>query len=200
MTPADTDRPELARVDDEWVLVLERTLGHPIGEVWAALTESGQLSSWGPFATDRDLNATGPVRLAHMNYPEEDERRQGEVLAVEAPCLLIFKWGDDVLRWELSESGSVDASKVEAGAATVLTLRHRFADYRMAPSYAAGWHLCLKGLTGILAGRQMPSMTGSKAFLYGWKELHDRYAELFGASLASADKTATNLREEGRNE
>ncbi|MCC3372284.1 SRPBCC family protein [Cohnella sp. REN36] len=177
MNPTDTNQPSLARVDGKWELVLERTLEHPIEEVWAALTESGQLPSWGPFAADRDLTEPGPVQLAHMNNPEEDERRKGEVLTVEAPRLLVFRWGRDILRWELSSIGSQ----------TILILRHSFTDDRMAPSYAAGWHLCLIGLTGILAGKQMPSMTGSNAFRYGWKELHDQFAKLFEAGNTLAD-------------
>lgn len=164
----DSD-PLLTRSDEEWILVLERTLQHPIEDVWAALTESEQLPAWGPFATDRDLVSTGPVSLSHVNYSEENVNRQGDVLTVEAPHLLIFKWGKDILRWELSSSDDN----------TILILRHRFNEYEMAPSLAAGWTLCLKGLTGILAGKQMPSMAGSNAVLYGWQELHDRYKKFF---------------------
>lgn len=39
--------PILTRSDEEWVLILERTLKHPIEDVWAALTESDQLPAWG---------------------------------------------------------------------------------------------------------------------------------------------------------
>ncbi|MDU0200811.1 SRPBCC family protein [Paenibacillus sp. MAH-36] len=170
MKPLDEEvMPILNHSDEEWVLILERTLKHPIEDVWAALTESDQLPAWGPFATDRDLVSTGPVALSHVNHAEENVKRQGEVLTVEAPHLLIFKWGNDILRWELSVSDNN----------TILILRHRFTDYQMAPSLAAGWTLCLKGLTGILEGKQMPSMAGSNAVLYGWQELHDEYKKLF---------------------
>ncbi|MCY9660697.1 SRPBCC family protein [Paenibacillus chondroitinus] len=161
--------PILNRSDEKWVLILERTLKHPIEDVWAALTESDQLPAWGPFATDRDLVSTGAVTLSHVNHSEENVKRQGEVLTVEAPHLLIFKWGNDILRWELISSSNN----------TVLILRHRFTDYQMAPSLAAGWTLCLKGLTGILDGKQMPSMAGSNAVLYGWQELHDEFKKMF---------------------
>ncbi|MBA2941077.1 SRPBCC family protein [Paenibacillus sp. CGMCC 1.16610] len=161
--------PILNRSDEEWVLILERTLKHPIEDVWAALTESDQLPAWGPFATDRDLVSTGPVVLSHVNHSEENVKRQGEVLTAEAPHLLVFKWGNDILRWELTSSSNN----------TVLILRHRFTDYHMAPSLAAGWTLCLKGLTGILDGKQMPSMAGSNAVLYGWQELHDEFKKMF---------------------
>ncbi|WP_165822546.1 SRPBCC family protein [Paenibacillus montanisoli] len=174
----ELDHPALARMDGEWVLILQRTLEHPIENVWAALTESEQLPAWGPFAVDRDLTSTGPVALSHVNHAEENESRQGEVLTVQAPHLLIFKWGSDILRWELSSNEGK----------TVLILRHRFTDYAMASSMAAGWTLCLKGLTGILEGRQMPSMAGSNAYLYGWQELNDKYKILFEASNATTDK------------
>jgi hypothetical protein len=97
--------------------------------------------------------------------PEAEEMR-GEVLEVQAPQLLVFKWGPDILRWELSDGGDQ----------TVLVLRHRFADRQQAPSYAAGWHLCLDGLSGTLAGKEMPSMVGHNAMKYGYQELYDRYA------------------------
>jgi uncharacterized protein YndB with AHSA1/START domain len=168
MKPLDEELdPILTRSEEEWVLILERTLKHPIEDVWAALTESGQLPAWGPFATDRDLVSTGPVVLSHVNHRE--------VLAVEAPRLLIFKWGNDILRWELSSSDHN----------TLLILRHRFTEYEMAPSLAAGWTLCLKGLTGILEGKQMPSMAGSNAVLYGWQGLHDKYKKFFESNLTS---------------
>jgi len=64
--------------------------------------------------------------------------------------LLVFRWGDDILRWELSGDGDK----------SFLVQRHRFADRLQAPSYAAGWHLCLDGLAGTLAGEKMPSMVG----------------------------------------
>jgi uncharacterized protein YndB with AHSA1/START domain len=176
MKPLDEELdPILTRSEEEWELILERTLKHPIEDVWAALTESGQLLAWGPFATDRDLVSTGPVVLSHVNNSEENVKRQGEVLAVEAPRLLIFKWGKDILRWELSSSDHN----------TLLILRHRFTEYEMAPSLAAGWTLCLKGLTGILEGKQMPSMAGSNAVLYGWQGLHDKYKKFFESNLTN---------------
>lgn len=153
---------------DEWELILTRLLHHPRKDVWDALTRSDELAKWGPFKPDRDLTEVGSVRLTHMNNPQEDVR-QGYVLDVEPPSLLEFQWGNDILRWELQE----------AGEGTELILRHRFANREMAPSYAAGWHLCLKGLTGTLAGEAMPSMVGSEAMKHGYKQLYDTYKKQF---------------------
>ncbi|WP_035462318.1 SRPBCC family protein [Alicyclobacillus macrosporangiidus] len=163
--------PRLTRDGGDWVLVLERMLEHPIEEVWAALTQAEQIPRWAPFTTDRDLTTPGPVRLAHIDMPEADER-QGDVLEVNAPGLLVLRWGADILRWELSGEGDK----------TLLVLRHRFADRQQAPSYAAGWHLCLDGLAGTVAGKKMPSMVGHNAVKYGWRELYERYAGLLGMS------------------
>ncbi|UOF90613.1 SRPBCC family protein [Fodinisporobacter ferrooxydans] len=172
MNTHELEHVQLTGEDGEWILVLERILEHPREEVWAALTGSEQIPSWGPFQPDRDLTSTGAVRLKHIDMPEADEVH-GYVLEVDAPHLLVYRWGTDILRWELNEVGDK----------TTLVLRHRFADRKQAPSYAAGWHLCLKGLAGILAGKQMPSMVGHNAMKYGWNELYKRYAEQLGVTL-----------------
>jgi len=156
---------------DEWELILTRKLDHPCADVWNALTQTDELAKWGPFKPSRNLTEVGAVQLSHMNNPQEDAR-QGFVLALSPPNLLIFQWGDDILRWELQE----------AGQSTLLTLRHKFSDRRMAPSYAAGWHLCLRGLTGTLAGMNMPLMVGSEVVKYGYRELYAEYETIFDHS------------------
>jgi len=172
MSTHELEHVQLTSEDGEWVLVLERMLKHPIEVVWAALTESDQIANWGPFKPDRDLISMGAAQLEYINTSKTG-RVDGFVLNVNVPSLLVYKWGADILRWELKE--------VEDK--TMLVLRHRFADRTKAPSYAAGWHLCLKGLIGTLAGEQMPSMVGHNAVNYGWTELHAQYAELLGVSI-----------------
>lgn len=172
MNSHELERVQLTVEDGEWVLVLDRILEHPVQVVWAALTESAQLSTWGPFKPDRDLTSPGAVWLEHIDMPEA-AGAEGYVLEVEVPCLLVYKWGTDILRWELR---AVEDK-------TSLILRHRFTQRQHAPSYAAGWHLCMKGLAGSLAGEQVPSMVGHSAMKYGWNELHARYAEELGLSL-----------------
>lgn len=158
----------LNELDDDWELILTRTLDHPCEEVWEALTRADELVKWGPFKPSRDLTSVGAVSLTHMNNPQEDSR-QGFVLEVRPPHLLVFRWGVDILRWELKDVGS----------STRLVLRHQFADRQIAPSYAAGWHLCLQGLSGIMAGVAMPSMVGSEAVKYGYRELYKEYEMKF---------------------
>ena len=169
MIVTDSGHSELFREDDNWVLVLARTLDHAIGEVWAALTDAEQIPAWGPFKPDRDLTSAGAIRLEHVDMPEEDAK-QGHVLEADEPHLLVFRWGDDILRWELRSDGE----------RTMLVLRHRFADRNQAPSYAAGWHLCLDVLAGLLAGTRMPSRAGHNAYYHGYDELYAQYAKRLG--------------------
>lgn len=70
------------------------------------------------------------------------------------------------------------------GDRTLLVLLHRFADRQQAPSYAAGWHLCLEGLAGTLAGKKMPLMVGRNAYQHGWKDLYVKYAAQLGIPLS----------------
>lgn len=164
-----TETSRLTQDDGNWVLIVDRVLSHSVEDVWAALTKADQIPSWGPFKPDRDLTTVGPVKLAHIDMPEAEER-PGYVLEVSAPHLLMLHWGPDILRWELKQDGDK----------TNLVLRHSFMDSTMAPSYAAGWNLCLKGLTGTLAGEKMPCMAGHNAIKHGWQELYDQYVEAFG--------------------
>ncbi|WP_178075756.1 SRPBCC family protein [Paenibacillus oralis] len=164
------ENPKLMQEQEDWVLVLERVLNHPPEKVWDGLTRVDQVPKWGPFSADKDLVEVGAVRLKPINTPEAEEM-EGYVLEVNAPYLLVFRWGEDILRWELAALGQ---------GKTTLVLRHRFEDRKQAPSYAAGWHLCLDGLAGTLAGEQMPSMVGEEALKYGWQELYEAYAEKLG--------------------
>lgn len=167
------EHPQLTQDNGDWVLGLERILKHLPEEVWEALTRANQVPQWGPFSTDKDLTVVGAVRLKHINAPEAEEM-EGYVLEVNAPQLLVFRWGTDILRWELTGRDHDT---------TALMLRHRFADRQQAPSYAAGWHLCLDGLAGTLAGEQVPSMVGEEALKYGWQELYAKYAEELGIDI-----------------
>ncbi len=45
---------------------------------------------------------------------------------------------------------------------------------------AAGWHLCLDVLDGVLSGAATSRVVGEAALDHGWEALRDRYAELLG--------------------
>jgi uncharacterized protein YndB with AHSA1/START domain len=153
---------------ERWTLVFIRDLRHPPEKVWRALTDPDQLARWSPFTADRDLDHTGDTTLTMID-DESPVDLGGVVEIAEAPKLLQYTWGGDVLRWELEPTGD----------GTRLTLRHTVEDQDWVPKVAAGWHLCLLVAERMLDGRPIPPIRGSEARDYGWEELNERYAESF---------------------
>lgn len=146
-------------------LIMERRLDHPVEKVWTMLTDPAQLHRWSPVVPDRPLDSVGP---ATTRENPADEAQDAEVLEVSAPTLLVHRWGPHRLTWRLEEQGE----------GTRLRLEHRFADPAEAPSFGAGWHVCLGGLTAALDHAEVGRAVGPLALDYGWQDLHQRYAEL----------------------
>ena len=149
-----------------WTLVFVRDLAHPPAQVWAALTDPDQLSGWSPFLADRDLSALGPATLTMVDR-DTSVPLAADVIRAEPPTLLEYTWGEDVLRWQLTATGT----------GTRLTLRHTVAGRDWLPKAAAGWHLCLAVADRMLSGEPIPAIRGQDALDYGWQELHDAYAK-----------------------
>src|SRR4051812_7285290 len=137
--PSPITDPRRTFADGRWTVILTRELGHPVLRVWEALTEPGQLRQWAPFVPDRDLAATGDVVLTMLEGTDSgtesgaDVELAGTVLESQPPRLLVYRWGTDVLRWELTSTDD----------GTTLVLRHTLTDEAMASGVAAGWHICL---------------------------------------------------------
>ena len=170
--PVHPVEADLTAVGDSWMLAFERTLRHPIAVVWSAITDPEQLRRWAPFVPSRNLDSVGAVALTMLDGANESESVvDGNVIASAEPRLLVLLWGDDELRFTLeSDVGH-----------TRLTFTHNFAAREEAASYAAGWHLCLAALLGIIQGRDVPPVAGHAAFDQGWQELSDQYGRTFGA-------------------
>jgi uncharacterized protein YndB with AHSA1/START domain len=118
---------------------LERQLVDPPAVVWRALTEQEHLRSWFPC----DVIVGGEWKVGatiSFLFPPEviDMTLTGEVLEVDEPSRLAFSWGDDILRFELTESGS----------GTRLVLFNEL-DPSGASRNAAGWDDCLDKLVGL---------------------------------------------------
>jgi uncharacterized protein YndB with AHSA1/START domain len=149
---------------ERWTLVFVRELAHPAEKVWAALTDPERLDRWAPFRPARDLSSPGGVVLTMVDGPDREDIA-ATVLRAEAPVLLEYDWGGDVLRWELEPTP----------AGTRLTLRHTFAERGPAPLYAAGWHLCTAVLARLLDGTPVGVIRGRDARDHGFDELREAY-------------------------
>ena len=163
--PADA---EVVAAGEQWTLIFVRTLPHPPAKVWAALTDPGRLDQWAPFAAAGDLSRPGATTLTMVDGPDRTDL-PATVLRAEAPTLLEYTWGDDLLRWELTPDGD----------GTRLTLRHTLTERELPPMVAAGWHLCVAVLDRLLAGDPVGVIRGHDAMAYGWEELHAAYAAKF---------------------
>ena len=152
----------------QWTLIFVRELPHPPEKVWAALTDPARLDQWAPFEAARDLSRTGPTTLTMQDGPDRTDL-PATVLRADAPTLLEYTWGEDLLRWELTGTDG----------GTRLTLRHTLAEHDVAPMVAAGWHLCVAVLDRLLAGAPVGVIRGREATAYGWEELRAAYALQF---------------------
>ncbi|WP_041782462.1 SRPBCC domain-containing protein [Mycolicibacterium chubuense] len=143
---------------------MTRTLPHRADVVWRWLTDPQRLARWSPVVPDAPLTSIGARQIRER--PDGDPV-DGEVLAVDAPHELVHRWGDDVLRWRLTDSDT----------GCTLTLEHRMADRGPAPMNAAGWHVCFDVLEPVLAGADVPRRVGPDALAVGWEALRDSYAD-----------------------
>jgi uncharacterized protein YndB with AHSA1/START domain len=165
MTTDDLADATVVPDGDAWTLVFIRDLRHPPKAVWAALTDPADLDRWAPFAASRDLGSTGAATLTMVDGDRRDDL-PAEVRRAEAPVLLEYTWGDDLLRWELEPHGD----------GTRLTLRHTVPEPDVA-QFAAGWHICLHRMECLLDTGEGRAVRGEEAREHGWAELRDAYAE-----------------------
>ena len=155
--------------DGAWVLTLERDIAHPAEKVWPWLTDPDRLRQWSPVVPDRAFDEIGPRQVREN---PDDEPVTGDVLAVNPPHELVHRWGDNVVRWQLSPTDQ----------GCRLTLEQSIPQRDGAAGNAAGWHVCLDVLEGTLAGTASSRVVGPDALDHGWESLRDGYAELLGAA------------------
>lgn len=150
-----------------WTLHMHRTFPQDQNAVWDAITKADLVGQWMPFRPHGDFVATGDVWLTPTDGGNED--MEGNVLNVNAPASLRYRWGTDELRFELTPGDK----------GTTLDFAHTFDDRNSAAKIAAGWHICFGALHLLLAGKDVPSVVGQNAMNYGWEELEREYSALF---------------------
>jgi len=85
------------------VLRFERRLGHPAGKVWHALTDAEAMRHWFPQDVTADLRPGGKMMFTFRPSGDYGDIPpfEGEVLEFEPPRVFAYRWGTDLLRWEL---------------------------------------------------------------------------------------------------
>lgn len=150
---------------DRCVLRFERDFAYPIDDVWAALTEPGELMHWWGEA-QVDLVKGGRFIMRWLNTDDAGNRAvmNGTITALEPPYLLEIT-GDihGVLRFELRP---LNGSTLLSFSSTLQLP----AEYRT--KALAGWHFHLDALATLLAGGSTDMLR-----LPGWQRIHQRYLE-----------------------
>jgi uncharacterized protein YndB with AHSA1/START domain len=140
----------------------ERTIPHPVGTVWTAITDPEQLEQWFPTSVEFSGLATGaPIafRFAEDRYPP----MSGEIRELSPPERLVFTWGDDELTFELDSR--------DGGAACRLAFSVALDAADKAARDGAGWEACLDALALVAAGGLPPRpMPASQ-----WQAYYDEY-------------------------
>jgi hypothetical protein len=164
--PTPAGRAQVQKDGETWTLVLVRELRHAPEKVWEAITDSAHLSEWAPYDADRNLDTVGPVLLTWTGTGRTSETR---VTRAEAPYVLELS----DMRWQLERSGG----------GTRLTLWHSI-DRRFITWGAAGWHICLDVLHGLLSGSPPGRIAGPSAMKSdAWPRLTAEYAREFGLEV-----------------
>ena len=157
----------LTKKDKLYTLRLERSLAHAPEKVWRVLTEREFLRQWFPCDIEGEWQVGEPLKFMFLhgegdNLPEEDLR--GEVLAVEPERLLEFRWGDHLIRFDLSA----------AGEGCRFALSESFDDASIGARDAAGWEMCLDNLDLILEGA-----AAAKFAVDVWRKKFEHYRQKF---------------------
>ncbi|TMD28036.1 MAG: hypothetical protein E6I92_04390 [Chloroflexi bacterium] len=95
---------DLEKAGDRWRLRFRRELRHPVGRVWKALTEPDELRRWFPDQVHVDEWKVGS-KMQFKDANARIEPFEGEVLAYDPPSVLEFRWGTDVIRFEVAPRG-----------------------------------------------------------------------------------------------
>ena len=161
------------------VLRFERRLGHPPEKVFRAISDPAEMRHWFPAGVETELRPGAPIRFS---FGEEDaETPGGEVLEVDPPKLLVYTWGDDVLRWEIVPEGGgsrlyFSQTIAPEGGSGGLPGSAR---------NAAGWDVCLARLEARVDGDPPPDPD--------WFALFEAYVERFGLGEGTVRESAGGL-------
>lgn len=152
-------------VDGSPAVRFDRRLDHPVDDVWQAITDPERLSHWFPTTVKVDLRPGGEMSFS---FPDAGmPAMTGEVTELDPPRLFAFRWGEELLRFELEPE--------DGGSACRLRLSHLMTNEDEAARNAAGWQVCLGSLDRLLStgSAQAPGTQATEE----WRELYDGYVE-----------------------
>jgi uncharacterized protein YndB with AHSA1/START domain len=140
MTQVQAEHGTLRNDGERCAVRFRRLYDFTAEELWAALTDPGQLGRWLAHAPRFDREAGGQVELVFGDW-SGDQRASGRILTWDEPHVLEYEWrfpgeDDSIVRFELQPQ--------EFG--TLLVLDHRQLGRVAGAGYSAGWHAHLDAL------------------------------------------------------
>jgi uncharacterized protein YndB with AHSA1/START domain len=122
----------------------KRYLRHSVEEVWAYLTDNDKLSKWFSELSVDELCKGGVIKFDMQNGTFEEMT----ILEVETNRTLEYTWGEDIVRFELSQ--------IPDGC--LLVLNEKITSItNHTPRDLAGWHVCLDVIQALLDGKVIES-------------------------------------------
>jgi uncharacterized protein YndB with AHSA1/START domain len=166
MQGATGDFGDLEQSGESWRLRFVRDFDQSVKRLWSALTDPEEMTRWFPMRIVGMIEPGAKLRFEHPAVPTFD----GEVLAYEPPRVLEFRWGPDVLRFEIQQTPN--------GCTLIFT--DTFGEYGKAARDAAGWHECLDSLNDFVSGTTSEWSVGQR-----WAEVHPSYVEKLGPGAST---------------
>lgn len=158
---------KLTKVGSRCRLDLERLLSHPPEKVWRVLTERELLRQWFPCDVEGEWTVGSKLQFTFLHGEGEglsEEELRGEVLTVDPPRLLEYRWGKNYIRCEIIPDG--DGCR--------LLFSETLEDASWGARNAAGWEMCLENLDLLLKG-----VAASKFAMDLWRTKFNRYVRKF---------------------
>lgn len=182
MSSMKQDLGALVRMDNGREAVrYERIYAHAPERVWRALIEPDSIKAWFPTSIEGLKEAASGKRIGaqlKFTFPQDDgPPLAGELKQCDPPRVLEYTWGDDLLRFELSE--------VSGGKQCKLVFFATFGERSQAPRDATGWHFCLDNLEQNLAGEK-PEPVGP-----AFTEISAAYQQKLGGDFPNIVKGAS---------
>lgn len=162
----------LTRSGSLYTLTVERHLPHPARKVWRVLTERELLGKWFPCDVEGEWVVGAPLQFVFRHGEDEgmsDEDRRGEVLAVDEPRLLQFRWGNHILTYRIEDAG--DGCR--------FALSESFEDPSWGARNAAGWEMCIDNLELMLEGAGLLKFA-AKIWAKKFKQYVEKFEPEFG--------------------
>ncbi|MNW37256.1 hypothetical protein D3C74_142950 [compost metagenome] len=134
----------IQKAEQGYIATFERSLKHPMQQVWSFLTDNDKLQQWFPELSVDELIEGGIIRFDMGDGSFEEMT----ILELKPLSVLEYTWDKDRVRFELS--GAADGCKL-----VLVEKLARITDHT--PRDLAGWHVCLNVIAALLDDKVVES-------------------------------------------